>query len=86
VLDILRTLNTAHGLTVVLVTHSPAAAAYAQRLVRMRDGRIEDEGTRKNDAGDGHADEPNGDSCAPASQVGVQSPGVHSGNGQLRQH
>jgi putative ABC transport system ATP-binding protein len=43
VLDLLRTLNTEQGLTVVLVTHSPAAAAYTQRIVRMRDGRIEDE-------------------------------------------
>ncbi|HTS89241.1 MAG TPA: ABC transporter permease [Gemmatimonadales bacterium] len=36
----LRALNRQRGLTVVLVTHEPDMAAYADRIVTMRDGRI----------------------------------------------
>lgn len=28
------------GMTVVLVTHEPQVAAYAERIIRFRDGRI----------------------------------------------
>ncbi|MDQ3985101.1 MAG: ABC transporter ATP-binding protein [Actinomycetota bacterium] len=40
VMDLLRDLNR-EGLTLVLVTHDPAIGRSAQRLIRMRDGRIE---------------------------------------------
>jgi putative ABC transport system ATP-binding protein len=40
VLRILRELNQAEGHTVVMVTHDPAAAAVADRVVFLRDGRI----------------------------------------------
>lgn len=40
ILALLRTLHARDGLTIVLVTHSAAAAACAQRIVRMRDGRV----------------------------------------------
>ena len=36
----------ADGTAVVVVTHDPAVAARAQRLLRMRDGRIVDEVSR----------------------------------------
>lgn len=39
VLELLRSLH-AKGHTIVMVTHEPAAAAYANRLVRLRDGLI----------------------------------------------
>jgi len=42
VMDLLRELN-GEGLTLVLVTHDPAIGATARRLIRMRDGRIEEE-------------------------------------------
>jgi ABC-type lipoprotein export system ATPase subunit len=44
-LRLLRRLSEEHGQTVVLVTHDPAMAEQATRLVRMRDGRIVAEGT-----------------------------------------
>jgi predicted ABC-type transport system involved in lysophospholipase L1 biosynthesis ATPase subunit len=36
---LLKALN-ARGLSIVLVTHDPAVGAQAQRIVRMRDGRV----------------------------------------------
>jgi putative ABC transport system ATP-binding protein len=47
------------GMTIVLVTHEPAVAAYAERILRVRDGRIvSDERLRPplRSAGEGHAD------------------------------
>ena len=41
ILELLRRLH-AGGQTIVLVTHADAVAAAADRIVRMRDGRIDD--------------------------------------------
>jgi putative ABC transport system ATP-binding protein len=41
VLDILKDLNHRLGQTVLMITHNPEAAAYADRTIRMRDGRID---------------------------------------------
>ncbi len=43
--DILRMFQqlNSEGITVVLVTHDPQVAAYAQRIIRIADGRIEDD-------------------------------------------
>jgi lipoprotein-releasing system ATP-binding protein len=40
ILRILRTLNHEQKLTIVMVTHDPAIAAQADRLVRLVDGRV----------------------------------------------
>jgi putative ABC transport system ATP-binding protein len=40
ILDLVRDLNTSRRLTVLMVTHSPQAAAYAHRTMEMRDGRV----------------------------------------------
>jgi putative ABC transport system ATP-binding protein len=41
VLGLLRDLNQRLGQTILMITHNPEAAAYGDRIVRMRDGRIE---------------------------------------------
>jgi putative ABC transport system ATP-binding protein len=42
VLGILRDLNKRLGQTILMITHNPEAAAYADRIVKMRDGRVVD--------------------------------------------
>lgn len=42
VLGLLRDLNGRLGQTILMITHNPEAAAYADRIVKMRDGRIEE--------------------------------------------
>jgi len=41
IMELLRGLNVDHGITVLMVTHEPDMAAYARRVVRFIDGRIE---------------------------------------------
>ncbi len=41
VIDLIKELNEKGGHTVILVTHETEIAKYAERLVRLRDGRIE---------------------------------------------
>jgi len=90
VLDLLRTLNAARGLTVVLVTHSPAAAAYTQRIVRLCDGRIEEErrsggGEARQAIAQGAAPNwPVANSCPPDTLPDGQGSGVAAGNGEIR--
>ena len=40
IMDILERLNREQGLTVILVTHEPEVAAYAHRVLTMRDGQL----------------------------------------------
>ncbi len=40
VLDLLRGLNKQKGQTILMITHNPEAAAFADRTVSMRDGRV----------------------------------------------
>jgi putative ABC transport system ATP-binding protein len=41
IMDLLTTLNRDRGITIVMVTHEPDMAAYAKRIVRFVDGRVE---------------------------------------------
>ncbi len=41
VLGLLRDLNERLGQTILMITHNPEAAAYGHRIIKMRDGRIE---------------------------------------------
>jgi putative ABC transport system ATP-binding protein len=40
VLNMMRGLNRSFRQTILMITHNPEAAAVADRVVRMRDGRI----------------------------------------------
>ena len=40
IMEIIRRLNREQGVTVIVVTHEPDIAAYADRVIMMRDGRI----------------------------------------------
>ena len=42
IMELLHSLNADSGLTVILITHDPEIAGAASRLVRMRDGRLEE--------------------------------------------
>jgi predicted ABC-type transport system involved in lysophospholipase L1 biosynthesis ATPase subunit len=44
VLDLLRSIQEERGVTLVLVSHDLQIAGAAQRIVRMLDGRVVDEG------------------------------------------
>jgi putative ABC transport system ATP-binding protein len=41
IMQLLRSLNSEEGITVIMVTHEPDMAAYAKRIVHFRDGLIE---------------------------------------------
>jgi putative ABC transport system ATP-binding protein len=41
IMDLISELNRSRGLTVAMVTHEPDMAAYARRMIRFVDGRIE---------------------------------------------
>ena len=43
IMELLRILNTDHGITVLMVTHEPDMAAYAQRMVHFVDGRVDND-------------------------------------------
>ncbi|MBI2689601.1 MAG: ABC transporter ATP-binding protein [Acidobacteria bacterium] len=40
VLDLMRSLNERIGQTILMITHNPEAAAFAHRIVQMRDGQL----------------------------------------------
>ena len=46
VINLILGLNRDHGSTLLLVTHDPALAAYADRIITLRDGRIESDQLR----------------------------------------
>ncbi len=48
ILDLLWRLNAETGQTLVMVTHAPEVGARAHRIVRVRDGAIEDDGLTSN--------------------------------------
>lgn len=46
IMNLLVRLNTEHGITVILVTHEDDVAAYARRVIHVRDGRIDTDHSR----------------------------------------
>jgi putative ABC transport system ATP-binding protein len=53
------------GQTIVLVTHDPVAASYADRVVFLRDGRITADARADTRDGAGRAEGPGGLRCSP---------------------
>jgi ABC-type lipoprotein export system ATPase subunit len=52
IMSIFRELNREKGLTILLVTHEAEVAAYAERIINFRDGRIvEDKRNRRKKRG-----------------------------------
>jgi putative ABC transport system ATP-binding protein len=47
IMELLANLNRNQGITIVMVTHEPDTAAYAQRIVRFKDGLIENDHFRQ---------------------------------------
>lgn len=47
IMDLVTNLNREQGITVVMVTHEPDIAAYARRVIRFVDGRIESDTLNK---------------------------------------
>jgi putative ABC transport system ATP-binding protein len=41
IMELLRALNVERGITIVMVTHESDMAAYARRIIRFVDGRVE---------------------------------------------
>lgn len=41
IMDLIRSLNQAQGITVLMVTHEPAMAAHAKRVIHFVDGRLD---------------------------------------------
>ena len=50
IIDLMCRLNQDNGQTFVLVTHAEEVGKRAHRIVRMRDGQIEDDGLRSDHA------------------------------------
>jgi putative ABC transport system ATP-binding protein len=46
-MDLVTSLNHDQGITVVMVTHETDIAAYAERIVRFVDGRVESDAPRR---------------------------------------
>jgi putative ABC transport system ATP-binding protein len=42
IMNLLLTLNREQGTTLIIVTHDPNVAAHARRIIRLRDGLLDD--------------------------------------------
>lgn len=77
IMTLIQRLNRERGLTVLMVTHEADIAAYAQRVLHFRDGRIERDGGAEAVAAAGSmTDEAGGDAQPP---TGVASSGHSEG-------
>jgi len=50
IMELIRALNRDQGITVLMVTHEPEMAAYARRVVRFLDGRVDSDRRNGEDA------------------------------------
>jgi len=47
IMELVESLNRDHGITVIMVTHEADIAAYAQRVIRFLDGKVESDAPRR---------------------------------------
>jgi putative ABC transport system ATP-binding protein len=47
IMELVSSLNRDHGITVIMVTHETDIAAYARRVIRFVDGRVESDRLQK---------------------------------------
>lgn len=47
IMDLFHELNNEQGVTIVMVTHNPALAPHYDKMIRLRDGRIDDESNQQ---------------------------------------
>jgi putative ABC transport system ATP-binding protein len=50
IMELITVFNREHGITVLMVTHEPDIAAYAKRVIRFVDGRVESDRRNREDA------------------------------------
>jgi len=50
IMELIRALNREQGITVLMVTHEPDVAAYAKRIIRVVDGRVESDAPNEREA------------------------------------
>jgi len=50
IMELIRALNREQGITVLMVTHEPDVAAYAKRIIRVVDGRVESDALNEAEA------------------------------------
>ncbi|MEU9626940.1 ABC transporter ATP-binding protein [Streptomyces luteogriseus] len=84
ILTLLREAVDTHGATVVMVTHDPAAAAWADRVLFLSDGEIVDHLDRDDTAGGGHPGHGHCDSGHPGH--GHRDSGHHDSDHPGRDH
>ena len=66
-MELLRGLNREQGITILMVTHEPEMAEYAQRIVHFVDGRVDSDDPQRGETADAveHA------SCSPCGRSGA---------------
>ncbi len=70
VLRLFEQLNAEEGVTIILVTHDPAVAGHARRIIRIRDGVIAPAGNRPQENADEGCREPGGERTTEGGWVG----------------
>src|SRR5262249_48990908 len=69
ILQMFQKLNAHEGITIILVTHDAGVAGHAKRIIRMRDGLIEEGAFEAYPHGNGQVEQHSGGQVMPAGLV-----------------